>query len=272
MGLGLYSDGLRAGFPHTSDPREKTPVCIARALLLCHPACQARITDPGETRRTSGFRTHVKFLTSKSSRGCGEFVQALQERIRRLVPDDPHHFVALRIEEDDARRPEQPEALEQRLIVGIIRRDVSAQQVELRQARTYPRIAEREMFHLLARHAPVRVEIEHGRTAGGLERQIQFRRRSYRGEGFPRRGLGLRASLCSGTHARSKYGEWTQWIGGARGKPNEQCSAPDSERGAESTTQLAPYRQRRSTRCKEPQRRSCYEQPQRRQSHLRDRT
>ena len=60
-------------------------------------------------------------------------VEAAQERVGRLVADDAQHFIAALVEEDDARRPEQVEALEQRLIVGVIRGDVGAQQVQLLQ-------------------------------------------------------------------------------------------------------------------------------------------
>src|SRR4051794_8716856 len=87
--------------------------------------------------------------------GRSEFVEALQELVRRLIADDPRHLVALVIEENDSGRAEQLEALEEELIVGAVRSYVRTQQIQLREPRLDPRIRERQALHFLAGHAPV---------------------------------------------------------------------------------------------------------------------
>ena len=59
----------------------------------------------------------------------GGAVERGEESVRRFVADHPQalHFPALAVEENDARRPEQAEALEQCLVLGRIGGDIRAQ-------------------------------------------------------------------------------------------------------------------------------------------------
>jgi hypothetical protein len=82
---------------------------------------------------------------------------ALQEAFGVLVADHAQtlQFAPLRVEENDAGRAEQVEALEQRLVLGAVAGDVGLQQQHAVQLRLDARIAEGERLHFLAGHAPV---------------------------------------------------------------------------------------------------------------------
>src|SRR5690606_8042603 len=88
----------------------------------------------------------------------------IQHRRERLRLHEPHHAHALAllaraVKEDDPRRPEQAEALEQRLVLVVVGGDVGLEQQHLAHALRHPRVAEGEALHLLARHAPVGIEV-----------------------------------------------------------------------------------------------------------------
>src|SRR5436190_11774956 len=91
-----------------------------------------------------------------------------EEALRRLVADDAElrNLAPLRVEEDDARRSEEPEALEQRAVGCVGRRNIRLQEQHAIELGAHPRIGQGEFLHLLARHAPVGIEIEHHRTTG----------------------------------------------------------------------------------------------------------
>ena len=59
-------------------------------------------------------------------------------------------LLAGRVEEQDARRAEQAESLEQRLVLGRVRGDVDLQQQRVGHAAAYRGVAEGQMLHLLA--------------------------------------------------------------------------------------------------------------------------
>src|ERR1051325_8156553 len=100
-----------------------------------------------------------------------DLIERADEGVGRLVADDAcsGDFATLVIEENDARRTEQPEAFEQRLVLGGVLRHVGAQYCDATQTRAHTWIAEGEPIHFLAAHAPVRREIEHHRLVGGGE-------------------------------------------------------------------------------------------------------
>src|SRR5574341_1787872 len=85
-------------------------------------------------------------------------LQRLQETRGVLVADhaQPADLASLRIEEDDARRAEKREALEQRLVRRAVLRHVGLQQQHAVELRAHARVAEGEGLHFLARHAPDR--------------------------------------------------------------------------------------------------------------------
>src|SRR5687767_9453080 len=71
------------------------------------------------------------------------------------------NLAPLRVEEDRAGRAEQAKTLEQRAVVVVVGGDVGFQQQCARHLVGHRRVAEREALHLLARDAPVGIEIEH---------------------------------------------------------------------------------------------------------------
>ena len=108
-------------------------------------------------------------------RGAGK---RLEEALGVLVADHPQapDLAALRVEEDDSRRAEQREALEQRLVLRGVRGHVRLQQQHAVELRLHARLAEGEGLHLLAGDAPVGIEVEHHRLA----RRGELRRRARR--------------------------------------------------------------------------------------------
>src|ERR1035437_7745153 len=104
----------------------------------------------------------------------GGAVEGGYENVRRLVTDHPQsrNLPALPVEENDTGRSEQAEALEQCLVLGRIGGDIRLQQQHPLEFRFHPGVSESECLHFLARDAPVGVEIEHHRFAGGL--QLRF--------------------------------------------------------------------------------------------------
>src|SRR5436190_6136344 len=93
--------------------------------------------------------------------------KGLEEAFGVLVADDPQapDLAALRIEEDDPRWAEEREALKQRLVLGGVCGHVHLQKQHAVELLLHRRLAESEVLHLLAGHAPVRIEIEHHRLA-----------------------------------------------------------------------------------------------------------
>ena len=84
-------------------------------------------------------------------------------------------FLALFVKEQGGRRAEELEALQQGFVVCVVGGDIGLQQYSVLQFGLHGRIAESKAFHLLARHAPVGVEIQHHGLAVGLgDARIQF--------------------------------------------------------------------------------------------------
>src|SRR5512138_2652672 len=104
----------------------------------------------------------------------------LQETVGTLIADDaqPGNLAPLRIEEDNARRTEQRKALEERAMHFAVRGDVGLQHAHPLQLAAHPRVREGEALHLLARHAPVGVEVQHHGPPGSLQLTVQFRERA----------------------------------------------------------------------------------------------
>src|SRR3569832_2955880 len=71
-------------------------------------------------------------------------------------------------EENDRRRPDQPEAFEQRLILGVVGRDVGLQENGIGERSLHVGIGKGVALHLFAAHAPVGVKIQHRGLARGL--------------------------------------------------------------------------------------------------------
>src|SRR5258706_5657780 len=99
------------------------------------------------------------------SMACGG--KRLEEAFRRLIAHDAQagNLAALRVEKNDPWRAEEREALEKRAVRGVRRRDVCLQEQHAVELGTHPRVGEGELLHLLARHAPVGIEVEHRRLS-----------------------------------------------------------------------------------------------------------
>ena len=102
--------------------------------------------------------------------------ERLEELVGRLEADDAQagDLAPGLVEEHDPRRAEEPEPLEQRLVLGGVLRDVDLQQHHLRELGLDLRIAEGKPFHLLARHAPVGVEVDHDGPARSLQPRLEL--------------------------------------------------------------------------------------------------
>src|SRR5215470_13601327 len=93
--------------------------------------------------------------------------ETVQELIRRLEADHARarHLGSSAIKEDRARRTEQAEPLEERPVLRVVRRHVGPEQLHAGQLASDARITEGEAVHLLARDAPIRIEVEQYRLA-----------------------------------------------------------------------------------------------------------
>src|SRR3569832_760186 len=94
---------------------------------------------------------------------AGEFVRPQKSDLAGGPP-----LVAVMSEENDRRRPEQPEAFEQRLILGVVGRDVGLQENGIGERRLLVGIGKGVALHLFAALAPVGVKIQHRGLARGL--------------------------------------------------------------------------------------------------------
>src|SRR5437762_7255499 len=115
----------------------------------------------------------------------------LEEAFRGLVADyaQAGNLAALRVEEDDARRPEEREAFEERPILRVRGGDVRLQEQHAIELGAHARIGESEFLHLFARHAPVRIEVEHRRPAWRRKPLVELRYGSDASEGDAARAL-----------------------------------------------------------------------------------
>src|ERR1700694_3892665 len=97
---------------------------------------------------------------SWGSRPSGEG-KGLEKPFRVLVTDNAEalYFPPLRVKEDDSRRTEERKALEQGAVLLAVRSHVGLQEQHRVHLRPDLRVGESELLHLLARHAPVGVEI-----------------------------------------------------------------------------------------------------------------
>src|SRR5215468_335353 len=93
--------------------------------------------------------------------------KTVQELIRRLEANHARarDLDSSAVEEDRARRPEQTEPLEERPVLRVVRRHVGPEQLHAGQLGGDARITEGEAVHLLARDAPIRIEVEQYRLA-----------------------------------------------------------------------------------------------------------
>src|SRR5437868_4272379 len=112
----------------------------------------------------------------------------LEKALWRLVADDAQlrHLSALRIEEDDAGRTEKREALQQFAVGRRRRGDVGLQEHHAVKRRAHACVGQGVLLHLLARDAPVGIEIEHYRPSGGAQPVLELGERMHR---RPRRRL-----------------------------------------------------------------------------------
>src|SRR5204863_1832926 len=79
------------------------------------------------------------------------------------------------IKEDRGWWAEETKPLEQRFVVSVVRRHIGPQQLHAGQLVGDPGIVEGEAIHLLARDAPVGVEVEYRRLAPCVrERRIEL--------------------------------------------------------------------------------------------------
>lgn len=107
----------------------------------------------------------------------------LQMRAEILSVEEARHarirdLTALRIKKQNGRQAEHLKMLQQGVIRGVIRGYVGLQQLKMTQRFAHARIAKGVFFKLLACHAPVSIEIDHGDAAVSLpQRLVQLRRR-----------------------------------------------------------------------------------------------
>ena len=144
----------------------------------------------------------------------------------------------------DARRPEQAEALQQRAILGAVG-VTSACSSSSPPAALHGRVGEGEALHLLARDAPVGIEVEHHRRPAGCSSARRARRRCASrvkaqrrlGAAAPRRAPGAPAAAagrappdaaptnCSRPHGEHQRGAAPQAV------PAAACAAPRARCG-----------------------------------------
>src|SRR4051812_47287428 len=125
-----------------------------------NPAPPAMRTMSGPTMNRA---RETGWVTGTSVRGCDGLSNHGRE-LRGLHESDDAEvslFLAISSIERDRRRSEDAEVLEQFPIDIVIRRDVGLEFHGVRKRALYVAHGERVVFHLLARHAPVGVEIEH---------------------------------------------------------------------------------------------------------------
>src|SRR6267143_1980361 len=173
----------------------------------------------------------------RHSRG-GRARQRLEEALGVLVADHAQalDLAPLRIKEDDSRRAEKRKALEQRAVGFIVGGNVCLQKHYALERGAHARIRERVRLHLLARHAPVGVEIEHRRLAGRVQPLLQL------AEGcnaYPRQRRG------GGGAAAREAGKRPQRIAASRERPDQQSQARGEQRDARRLPQPPPVRCRR---------------------------
>src|SRR5688572_32142600 len=88
-------------------------------------------------RRTGPPRRRSTRWHAASSPEIERLIEGHHESVRALVADDPQaaDLAPLAIEEDDAGRPEQAKALEQRDVIGVVGGNVGLQQHDVAKAR-----------------------------------------------------------------------------------------------------------------------------------------
>src|SRR5258706_14094771 len=113
---------------------------------------------------------------------CGG--KRLEEAFRRLIAHDAQagNLAALRVEKNDPWWAEEREALEKRTVRGARRPEVWLQEQHAVELGTHPRVGEGELLHLLARHAPVGIEVEHRRLSRRREALVELGHRRDPGE------------------------------------------------------------------------------------------
>src|SRR5579859_400146 len=169
------------------------------------------------------------------SMACGGG-KRLEEAFRGLVADDAQrgNLAALRIEEDDAGWTEEREALEKRPVGVVRRRYVRLQEKHAIELGAHTRVGECELLHLLARHAPVRIEVEHRRFPRPSEPLVELRHRRDSGESHTAPGFAHEsgsANAYAGKHREHADGP-PQYRGCAQHAERER-QADDEGRPAE---------------------------------------
>src|SRR2546423_2019409 len=134
---------------------------LREPILCCPRGVSVKPSFLNSVAAASRSRTAI---TAWSMADCGK---RLEEAFRGLVADyaQAGNLAALRVEEDDARRPEEREAFEKRPILGVRGGDLPLHEQDAIELGAHARIGENEFLHLFARHAPVRIEVEHRRPA-----------------------------------------------------------------------------------------------------------
>src|SRR5664279_2449407 len=101
--------------------------------------------------------------------------EGIEEAAAVLVADEARgtHLLAARVEEDRAGRAEQAEAPQELAVQVVVGGDIGLQEQRAGELLLHRQVAEGEALHLLARHAPVGVEVEQHwparRAYGGVE-------------------------------------------------------------------------------------------------------
>src|SRR5437763_16772810 len=135
--------------------------------MLCTPR-GVRLKPSARKSSAAAFRSRTAMTAWSMPSRSGK---RLQETVGRLVADDAQsgNLASLRVEENHARRAEQREALEERAVSFARGGDIRLQQEHWLERSAHARIGERELLHLLAGDAPVRIEVEHDRAARAVE-------------------------------------------------------------------------------------------------------
>src|SRR5688500_1804418 len=184
-------------------------------------------------RRTPRARAAPRRLRYRG--GCRGEVEGLQEAPGALVPDyaQAFYFLSLRVEKDDPGRAEQREALEQCAIGFAVGGHVYLEQKHAVERGAHSRVAEGERLHLLARDAPVGIEIEHHRPPGRGEPAFQLAERR---DAVP----GQRGGRCR--RLATELGKRAQRVAAARERADQQRDADDRGYDACSLPQPPPAR------------------------------
>src|SRR3954471_7710035 len=141
--------------------------------MLCSPRA-VRVKPISRKAAAAASRSRTASTAWSIAKDSGK---RLEKALGRLVTDDAQlrYLPAPRIEEDDAGWTEKREALQQFAVGGGRRGDVGLQEHHALERHAHACVGQGVLLHLLARDAPVSVEVEHHRTSGAAQPVLELR-------------------------------------------------------------------------------------------------